>query len=72
MARTTSFEAEEEQSMLAARATQDIRLRLKAKIDARLNAYLCEMKESCDDAITGFNEAWDLVREIFAEEAKKD
>ncbi len=40
---------------------------LKERIDYRLNDYLCEMKEGYDDSITGFNEAWDVVRDIFKE-----
>jgi hypothetical protein len=38
------------------------REQLKHLIDARMNNHLCEMKEGYDDSITGFNEAWDLVR----------
>lgn len=45
--------------------------RLKDKIDTRLNDYLCEMKPDYDDSITGFNEAWDVVRKIFAEASGK-
>ena len=41
--------------------------RLKDRIDGRLNDYLCEMKPDYDDSITGFNEAWDIVRKAFAE-----
>lgn len=41
--------------------------RLKSKTDARLNDYLCEMKPGYDDSITGFNEAWDIMREAFAD-----
>lgn len=40
---------------------------LKARIDARLNDHLCEMQPDYDDSITGFNEAWDIVRRIFDE-----
>jgi DNA anti-recombination protein RmuC len=40
---------------------------LKATLDARLNNHLIEMKEGYDDSITGFNEAWDIMRETFAE-----
>lgn len=40
---------------------------LKQRVDYRLNDHLCEMKEGYDDSITGFNEAWDVVREIFKE-----
>jgi hypothetical protein len=44
---------------------------LKNKIDAHLNDVLCEMKPEYDDSITGFNEAWDIVRKIFEEELNK-
>ena len=40
---------------------------LKNKIDCRLNDYLCEMKPNYDDSITGFNEAWNIVRAVFKE-----
>jgi hypothetical protein len=42
--------------------------RLKAlenSINHRLNDRLVEMKPEWDDSITGFNEAWDIVREVF-------
>ncbi len=42
--------------------------RAKARIDVRLNDIVCEMKPDYDDSITGFNEAWDIVRAIFKEE----
>jgi hypothetical protein len=41
--------------------------KMKRRIDARLNDYLCEMKPDYDDSITGFNEAWDIVRKAFDE-----
>lgn len=41
--------------------------RIKDRIDYRLDAHLCEMKEGYDDSICGFNEAWDLVRTVFSE-----
>ncbi len=47
-------------------------LKLKNKIDLRLNDYLCEMKPNYDDSITGFNEAWDVVRKILQEEIDGD
>jgi hypothetical protein len=40
---------------------------LKRRLDIRLNNYLCEMTEGYDDSITGFNEAWDVMRKIFDE-----
>lgn len=40
---------------------------LRRRLDARLNDYLCEMKESYDDSIVGFNEAWDIMRKLFDE-----
>jgi hypothetical protein len=44
--------------------------RIKSRIYIRLNDYLCEMKPNYDDSITGFNEAWDIVRDIFKDELK--
>ncbi len=41
--------------------------RIKNRIDSHLNDYLCEMKPDHDDSITGFNEAWDIVRKVFAD-----
>jgi hypothetical protein len=40
---------------------------LKRRIDTRLNDHLIEMRPDYDDSITGFNEAWDIVRRAFAE-----
>ena len=40
---------------------------LKECLDLRLNGYLIEMRPDYDDSITGFNEAWDIVREFFAD-----
>ena len=42
--------------------------RIKYSIDTRFNNYLCEMKPDYDDSITGFNEAWDITRKVFAED----
>ena len=42
--------------------------RIYARIEYRLNSYLCEMKPDYDDSITGFNQAWNIVRAIFKEE----
>ena len=44
---------------------------LKDKIDARLDAQLCEMSEGYDDSVTGFNEAWGVVDRLFLEEIMK-
>lgn len=38
---------------------------LKRRLDTRLNNWLCEMKPDYDDSITGFNEAWDVMRKCF-------
>lgn len=40
--------------------------RMKDRLDMILNNYLCEMKPDYDDSITGFNEAWDVMRREFA------
>jgi hypothetical protein len=34
-------------------------------LSSYLNDYLCEMKPDYDDSITGFNEAWDVMRKVF-------
>ena len=44
--------------------------RIKRRIDTRLNEVLCEMKPFYDDSIVGFNEAWDIVREILNDQPK--
>jgi len=46
--------------------------RLKDRIDTRLNDCLCEMEPDYDDSIVGFNEAWDIVRKVFADTMKKE
>lgn len=38
---------------------------IKNRIDIRLNNYLCEMKPDHDDSITGFNEAWTIMDDVF-------
>ena len=43
------------------------RKRLKDRIDLLLNNHLVEMREGYDDSIVGFNEAWDIVRSVFAD-----
>lgn len=43
--------------------------RMKERLDLRLNNVLCEMKPAYDDSITGFNEAWDVMRRAFADSA---
>lgn len=42
---------------------------LKNRVDTRLNNHLCDMKEGWDDSVSGFNDAWDIVRAVFAEAA---
>jgi len=44
--------------------------RLRWKLETRLNNCLYEMKPNYDDSITGFNEAWDVMRKLFEEERK--
>jgi hypothetical protein len=51
--------------------TDDAIRDLKSRIDHRLNEHLLGMKEGWDDSIVGFNEAWDIVLTIFADEAAK-
>ena len=72
-------DAERQKKMLAAREYvegfcdgRDAKAKqLKDRIDTRLNFVLCGMREGEDDSIVGFNEAWDLVRKIFADELTK-
>lgn len=42
---------------------------LKRRLDYRMNEHLAEMKPDFDDSITGFNEAWKIVDNLFAEAA---
>lgn len=37
---------------------------LREMLGNALNAHLIEMKPDMDDSITGFNEAWDVMREV--------
>ena len=50
---------------------EDAANRVWDRLSARLNDHLCEMKPDHDDSITGFNEAWDVMRKMFAEDAAK-
>lgn len=45
---------------------------IKNRLDTRLNNALCEMEPGYDDSVTGFNEAWDIMRELFTEEITKE
>lgn len=60
------------QAANAAPSERDILARLKWRIDYQLNDYLCGMKEGYDDSITGFNEAWDIVRQLLAEPLRSE
>ena len=44
---------------------------IKNQIDTLLEAYLLEMKPNYDDSITGFNEAWDIVRHVMNREIER-
>lgn len=44
---------------------------LRDRLSNRLNDVLCEMKPDYDDSITGFNEAWDVMRKCFDDEATR-
>lgn len=50
-------------------APDDAVRNLKSRLDARLNDVLAEMRPGYDDSIVGFNEAWDVMRKLFAEAA---
>jgi hypothetical protein len=45
---------------------------LKVSLDFQLNEYLCAMEPGYDDSITGFNEAWDVMRAVFEGRSRKD
>lgn len=45
--------------------------RIKSRFDTIFNNVLCDMKPGWDDSIEGFNKAWDVARDIFADELRK-
>lgn len=45
--------------------------RIKNRFDTIFNNVLCDMKPGWDDSIEGFNKAWDVARDIFADEIRK-
>jgi len=67
-AREYQDEAGRTQAIAAAVAAE--RERIREGLSIRLNDYLCEMKPDYDDSITGFNEAWDIVRKCFRTRAE--
>lgn len=42
--------------------------RIKHSIDTRFNDHLVEMKPAYDDSVTGFNEAWNVILKMYAED----
>ena len=44
---------------------------IEARINSQLNEHLAKMIPNFDDSITGFNEAWEIVSEIFREEIER-
>jgi hypothetical protein len=44
---------------------EDAAIRLRDRLSTRLNDHLCEMKPGWDDSVCGFNEAWDVMRQVF-------
>lgn len=46
-------------------------IKLKDRLDLRLNNTLIEMDEGWDDSIIGFNDAWDVVRRFFEDLLKE-
>ncbi len=48
---------------------EDAANRVRDRLSTRLNNYLCEIKPGYDDSIVGFNEAWDVMRKMFDEDA---
>jgi len=49
---------------------EDTLMCLKDKLYTRLDNYLVEMKSDCDDSITGFTEAWEVMTKFFDEVQK--
>jgi len=45
---------------------------IKRRCDTRLDNALVEMRHDYDDSVTGFNQAWDIVRAIFNEPLTND
>lgn len=45
--------------------------RIKNRFDTIFNNVLCDMKPGWDDSIEGFNKAWNVARDIFADELRK-
>jgi hypothetical protein len=43
---------------------------LAYRLNSRLDGYLATMKPNHDDSIVGFNEAWDIVRDVLEQERK--
>jgi len=43
---------------------------LAYRLNSRLDSYLATMKPNHDDSIVGFNEAWDIVRDVLEQERK--
>lgn len=52
------------------RIRRDTVAEIKRRLDHRLNAHLVEMKPGYDDSITGFNEAWEIISDLFEEMGK--
>jgi hypothetical protein len=50
---------------------EDAAKRIRERLEIRLNNYLCEMRQGEDDSVVGFNEAWDVMRKMFDEDAAK-
>jgi hypothetical protein len=44
---------------------------MRDRLSTALNGVLCEMKPGYDDSITGFNEAWDVMRKLFDAEIER-
>jgi hypothetical protein len=69
-------DAERRQKMLQAReyieGWCDARAATRHSLYIILNDCLCDMKPNHDDSVTGFNEAWDLMRKFFQEDRAED
>lgn len=66
----SSLKLDAEEMRIAASQESDLS-RIKSRIETRFNSHLCEMREGYDDSIVGFNEAWDIMREVFVDIAEE-
>lgn len=52
---------------MARAATITVLNAVSSALGSSLNLHIIEMKEGYDDSIVGFNQAWDVVRNVLAD-----